>query len=245
MGFVLMGTVVYILSYIRISLVIPTVATMMGLWAGLWWIGRVPVWDELNKRIRAWAWGSAVATLVGLMSFLWLVDEMDARFQREVDTLISERMANPQAFAASAEAEGTELPWQPYSLSKLSESVIVNRRTVFVDFTADWCPNCKFNERFTLNTDEIKSFVDSQGVVTLKADMTHEAPEADELKRRLGGSSIPYYAVFPAAAPYEPIVFDGVISKDQVLEALQRAVSQKGPTASAGPVISGDSMAAR
>jgi thiol:disulfide interchange protein len=245
MGFVLMGTVVFILSYIRIALVIPTVAMMMGLWAGLWWIGRVPVWDELHKRIRAWAWGTATATLVGLMSFLWLDDVMDARFQRDVDTAISERMANPQALAASTAAEGTELPWQPYSLARLSESVIGNRRTVFVDFTADWCATCKWNERNTLNTGEIKSFVDSQGVITLKADMTHEAPEADELKQRLGGSSIPYYAVFPAASPYEPIVFHGLISKSQVLEALEHAVSLKGPTANAGPVISGDSMAAR
>jgi thiol:disulfide interchange protein DsbD len=137
------------------------------------------------------------------------------------------------------------LPWQPYSLARLSESVIGNRRTVFVDFTADWCATCKWNERNTLNTGEIKSFVDSQGVITLKADMTHEAPEADELKQRLGGSSIPYYAVFPAASPYEPIVFHGLISKSQVLEALEHAVSLKGPTANAGPVISGDSMAAR
>jgi thiol:disulfide interchange protein len=244
MGFVLMGTVVFILTYLRVSLVIPTVATMIGLWAGLWWVGRVPVWDELHKRIRAWAWGMATAVLIGLFSFMWLDDVMESRFQRDVDLALSERMLDQGTGGpAVATNTGTELPWQPYSLARLSDA-LSNRRTVFVDFTADWCATCKWNEKYRLNVAETKSFVEDNGIVTLKADMTDEAPEADALRARLGGSSLPFYAVFPAAAPYQPIVFDGPIStKSKVIETLNRAVSLGGRTSR--ELSAGDIVAAR
>jgi thiol:disulfide interchange protein DsbD len=224
MGFVLLGTVVFILTFVRISLVIPTVATMMGLWAGLWLIGRVPVWDEMNKRVRVWAYGIAAITVTALFSFLWLDDVMESRFQREVDKVLSDRLLQTPA-AEIVATQGTTLPWQTYSHTRLSEALASNR-TVFVDFTADWCQTCKWNERYRLNVADTKAFVEANGIVTLKADMTHEAPEADELKRRLGGSSLPFYAVFPAAAPDQPIVFDGPIATVQtILDRFQQALA--------------------
>jgi thiol:disulfide interchange protein DsbD len=113
---------------------------------------------------------------------------------------------------------------------------LANRQTVFVDFTADWCWTCKWNETYRLNVAETKTFIEGNEIVTLKADMTHGSPEADALKRRLGGSSIPFYAVFPAATPYEPIVFDGPIgSVDYVLARFEQALSKR---ASPSPRVS-------
>jgi suppressor for copper-sensitivity B len=205
MGFVLMGTVVFILTFIPAALVVPTVAMMIGLWAALWWVGRVPVWDDLNKRIRAWAAGAAFAAVIGLVSFRWLAGE-----------------------------PGLELAWQPYSHQLLAEMVAA-KRTVFVDFTAEWCPTCKTNERFALNVAATKAYVEENQIVTLKADMTNEAPDADELKAKLGGGSIPFYAVFPAATPTRPIVFDGLITKRGVLNTLKKAIALE-PAAPANAV---------
>ena len=234
MGFVLMGTVVFVLTLIPISLVIPTVAMMIGLWTALWWVGRVPVWDDLNKRIRAWAAGTAFAVFIGLVSYLWLDDVMNSRFQRDVDSAIAQRMSgrNSASLPHVASTGALELPWQPYSHKLLTE-MVANKRTVFVDFTADWCLTCKMNEKYALNVAETKAFVDANQIVTLKADMTHEAPDADQLKASLGGSSIPLYAVFSAGAPNQPIVFDGPITKSRVIEALKKAVSQQDDLATA------------
>ena len=41
-----------------------------------------------------------------------------------------------------------------------------------VDFTADWCPNCKFNERTAIETQAVKKMLEENGVVSLKADWT-------------------------------------------------------------------------
>jgi len=167
MGFVLLGTVVFILTYVRMPLVVPTVAFMIGLWAALWWIGRVPIWDELNKRVRAWAGGATFATVIGLLtftpilrvalnkfsilrqmaaavslepaSFSSLSEIMEARFERDVDGALATRSLDPAKFAAARHAsDSSELDWKPYSLALLSKAVLSEKKVVFVDFTADW-----------------------------------------------------------------------------------------------------------
>ncbi|MGE3775994.1 MAG: cytochrome c biogenesis protein CcdA [Pirellulaceae bacterium] len=245
MGFVLLGTVVFILTFISQSLVVPTVATMIGLWAGLWWIGRVPVWDELPKRLRAWMWGTATAAAVAAVSFLWLADVMEARFQQSVDLVISQRMSDPGIAVAHSgtTGSGSELPWQLYSHARLQDA-LAQRKTVLVDFTADWCATCKLNESVALNVAETKDFVQTHGIVTLKADMTGDAPEADELKRRLGTKAgLPIYAVFPATAPTQPILFDGPITSSRVLTALKQALGSETATAAAPRQPRGNSVA--
>jgi hypothetical protein len=84
-----------------------------------------------------------------------------------------------------------------------------------------------------LNTRKTKQLVLDNDVVTLKADKTHrnQAEDVNELLVQLGnyGKTIPYLAIYPAGKA-EPIVLDGLITQDQLLDALQRA----GPSQAAG-----------
>jgi thiol:disulfide interchange protein len=72
MGFVLLGTVVYLFSTINSDWFIPTLALVMGVWLACWWIGRVPVYEETSKQVWAWIGGCAAAALVGYLSFTFL-----------------------------------------------------------------------------------------------------------------------------------------------------------------------------
>ena len=97
---------------------------------------------------------------------------------------------------------------------------------MLVDFTADWCLTCKANEAVALNTAETLRYVRQNGIATLKADKTQPAPEADELLKALGNQagSSPFYAVFPAGSPNEPIKLDGLFtSAAPILDVLQQA----------------------
>jgi len=49
------------------------------------------------------------------------------------------------------------------------------------------------------------------------------------LLRKLGNTSgaIPFYAIFPAGRPNEPILFDGPITQSQIIKALEKAGSSK------------------
>jgi suppressor for copper-sensitivity B len=102
---------------------------------------------------------------------------------------------------------------------------------VLVDFTADWCLTCKTNEAVALNTFDTKRLVLENGVVTLKADKTHRrtSQEVNQLLVELGnfGQTVPFLAIYPADSD-QPILLDGLVTKDQVLSALNRAGPSRG-----------------
>ncbi len=145
MGFVLLGTVIFLLTFIEIPYVVPTIAFLIGLWAAFWWIGRIPITASFDKKCAGWLAAGAFALLIGLGMFGGpifpfssknLLAVMQGRFDRAVDRELATRLGSDAELAASPESEN-ELPWQPYSRSLL-EKLTSQKKTVFVDFTADW-----------------------------------------------------------------------------------------------------------
>ena len=113
--------------------------------------------------------------------------------------------------------------WESFSLAALEESR-VGGQTIMIDFTADWCPNCKFVEKFRLETETVRKALTAKGVRVLKADITHAGKDAVERRfmRQLGTQSLPFLAVFPADAHYEPFILRDIYSTNDVLEILGR-----------------------
>jgi len=72
MGFVLLGTMVYLFSTINARYFIPTLALVVGVWLGCWIIGRVPVYEEFHKQVRNWTLGLATAAGIGSFAFTFL-----------------------------------------------------------------------------------------------------------------------------------------------------------------------------
>ena len=118
------------------------------------------------------------------------------------------------------------LPWQPFSRAALAR-LTAEGKTVFIDFTADWCPTCKTNERVAINTAAVRDVIDELGIVPLKADWTEESDEIKSMLQLLGFNSIPVYAVFPAERPNQPIIFSDFVTKKQVLEKLREGGRSK------------------
>lgn len=116
----------------------------------------------------------------------------------------------------------TAIRWQPFSRVAL-EREVAQGNTVLVDFTADWCPTCKVNERLVLNTEVVSNLVNKNRVVALVADWTDGSEEIKEVLEQLRSRTIPIYAIFPADRPKEPIVLRDLITKRQVLAALNEA----------------------
>ncbi len=72
MGFVLLGTVVYLFSTLNHEYFIPTLAAVIGVWLCCWIIGRVPIYEDTSKQLRQWALGLASAAAIGWLSFTFL-----------------------------------------------------------------------------------------------------------------------------------------------------------------------------
>ena len=192
MGFVLMGTVVYLISTLAHESYLPVLMLLVAIGFACWWIGRTPLTATGGARMRAWIGGYGFAALVGWLAF---------------------SMVTPS---------DKELPWQPYSSAALAVAQ-QSGNVVLVDFTADWCLTCKLNLKRAINTDKVKSVIESNGITPLLADWTNRNDDIKQAIEALGSRSIPLLAIYPAGKPNEPILLRDVISQEQLLEALQQA----------------------
>ncbi len=193
MGFVLLGTVVYLFSTFgkeNQHLFIPTFALLVALWFGCWLIGQVPEYAGLGKKAMSWLAAGAVAGVVGYGAFV---------------------------------ATGHNyLKWEPYDEAKLAQ-YLREGRTVMVDFTADWCLTCQVNKAVAIDTRRISELAQQNGVIAMLADKTNPAPDIERKLAELNSNSIPLLAIFPGSRPNEPIVLRDLLVEGQVVTALEKA----------------------
>jgi thiol:disulfide interchange protein/DsbC/DsbD-like thiol-disulfide interchange protein len=215
MGFLMMATLLWLLYVLGRQLgmepVIWTSAFLLMLGIGCWVIGQFATLTASRSR-RAWSWATAVLlAAIGYQFFVAPI--MEARAL----------LGAPSAATAPAGASDDGIPWQPFTVSRL-DAEIAGGKTVFVDFTADWCLTCKVNEKTVLAKADIVSAFRGLGVVALRADWTSRNPEITKLLAKFGRSGVPLYVIFPASRPDSPIVLPEVITPGIVLEALHTAV---------------------
>jgi thiol:disulfide interchange protein DsbD len=204
-GFVLLATVVFILSFIDTLAVVPTLVLLLGIGFACWIISRTPLTAEFKDRAKSWAVaGVMVLAFVGL-SFGVLY-----------------RIA----------ISPNDMAWQPFSLERLKEVAVEKGQTVLVDFSAEWCTNCKWFEKTVLHTKPVEQAIARSGAVTMYGDYTKYPPEIDKTIKALGANGVPVIAIFPGNRPYKPIVFAGGYRKQDLIAALDRATGRESTTAS-------------
>ncbi len=234
MGFVLLGTVVYILTFMQPAYVVPTVGLLFAIWAACWWIGRIPATADTLATLRGWAEAIAFVGLMWILLFPGLDRIVPGRFTfGGLYGVMEHRLAEqsgimspePRSGQSANQQPSSELDWQPFTTRQALEELLNANKTVMIDFTADWCPTCKVLERLYLNNAETKRLIEELGIVAVKADWTHKenSVEVTEMLNLLGARSVPTLAIFPASRPNEPIVFRGGFTHRQLLDALRQA----------------------
>jgi len=94
-----------------------------------------------------------------------------------------------------------------------------------VQFTAEWCPNCKLVEARSLHTDRVARAVKENDVDYMIADITRENPAAERLLSLLGSRSIPVLAVIPAGDDFSrPVCLRDIYSEEDVINAIGMAL---------------------
>ncbi|MGE0608631.1 MAG: thioredoxin family protein [Pirellulales bacterium] len=76
MGFVMLGTVVFLFTFLDKNYLVPTFALLVGLWFACWWIGRAGYTATFGQRVKAWLVGGAVSAVVGVFAFTVLVSQL-------------------------------------------------------------------------------------------------------------------------------------------------------------------------
>ena len=228
-GFVLLGTVVYIVSYLNSVYVLPLLVILLGITVATWMIDNLyEHGSPLAQKIRVRVTSLGILTL-SICFALYVVKPIaekreafraDTEFEKRIAALSLERQA-PKVHSE------TEISWIPFTEGNLRKYV-GEGKTVFIDFTADWCQICKANELSSIETNKIRSLITEYGIVPLKADLTDYSGELKEWLGKFDGASLPHYVVLPAKDASRPIVFAGALTESKVANKLREAGPSKG-----------------
>jgi thiol:disulfide interchange protein DsbD len=199
MGFVLLGVAVWLLGALGKARGVEPMT------AATWFlvILAVGVWIYSAAHRRWWAFFLAVAiAFAGARLFL------------------------PDALKKTKGTEGAVAPnsvgivWEAFSPERLSAAQREGR-PVFIDFTAEWCPNCKANEKLVLNTTAVAGAFKGKNVLTLKADFTDLDPAVGKWITKFNRVGVPVYVLYRPGET-QPVVFPELLTQKIVLDELNK-----------------------
>jgi thiol:disulfide interchange protein len=112
------------------------------------------------------------------------------------------------------------IEWTAYTEERLADARKAGA-PVFVDFTAEWCINCKTYERLVLATAPIGAKFAEKKVVALRADWTNtEDPVVSRALKSFGRVGVPLYVLYRPGED-QPVVLDA-LTQGGLLEELNR-----------------------
>lgn len=195
LGFMLLGTALYLLSILPTPLIIKTLCALLAISFCAWaWNAWCPLSaPRLRRKI-----GGAFFLAFIIVSGCWV-------------------LLPPEKAPI----------WQNFNIAEFRENL--GKKPMFLEFTADWCPNCKFVEASTLNSANLSRLSARYHPEFVRVDLTNPNPYAEKLLEMLGSKSIPLSAFFPAGEDsIKPVVLRDIYDADSLFEAAAKAYGASG-----------------
>jgi len=125
-------------------------------------------------------------------------------------------------FILMSSPDGTPgLTWQPYSGIELKHAR-EERQPVLLEFTADWCINCKVLERTVYADERVIEAGRKYELAALRVDLTQPEAGKQSLLLRFGGAGLPFAVVLDTR--HEVVqTFPDIFRTGALIEAIERA----------------------
>lgn len=157
--------------------------------------------------------------------------------KRLVFGLVGLLLASGGVLAARTFTDKGPVNWIYYTPERF-EKARTDGKVVVIDFTAEWCLNCKAIEKAVLFRPEVAKLLNSDQVVAMKIDLTGDNTAGKAKLKEVGRVAIPLLAVFGPGLD-QPFLSDAY-TPQQVIDAISTA---RGDAQAAGVTNEGGSRA--
>ncbi|RQD73230.1 MAG: hypothetical protein D5S03_13170 [Desulfonatronospira sp. MSAO_Bac3] len=124
------------------------------------------------------------------------------------------------AFLLFRPAPEHPVAWTPFEEQQFEE--MLGRENILLEFTADWCPNCKFLEQTVLTPGFMAENAQRYDLQFVRIDLTQPNPPGEEMLRALDSQSIPLVAIFSRDNPDSPLILRDMFTRSQIDQALEQ-----------------------
>jgi thiol:disulfide interchange protein DsbD len=204
LGFALLGTTVWLLWVMGGLTGVDGMARLLAFLAvvglGAWLYGLV----------QGASGGRKAAGVAAVVAVLAVGGGLSLRFDE----------TGPAVRKASMVAEAQ--PWDEAAVA----AALKAGQPVFIDFTADWCLTCKFNERTVLTREDVRAAFAQHNVAFFVADWTRRDERISAKLAEFGRAGVPMYLVVSPATPDKPEVLPELLTTDSVTDAVRRAAGR-------------------
>jgi thiol:disulfide interchange protein DsbD len=115
------------------------------------------------------------------------------------------------------------IPWTYYTPERFA-SATADGKTVVMEFTAEWCVNCKTLEETVLKDPRVVKELNRKHIVPMKVDLTGNNPKGNAQLKAVSRVTIPLLVVFDPAGG--EVYKADYYTVESVLDAVERASGQ-------------------
>jgi thiol:disulfide interchange protein len=226
MGLLLLAAAAYFIGSGLIGLVAeqPWMARLLHWWAITIALILAGSWLTLRTFQITSNWGSRITWLVVsvILAFIptWYSIRATEKARVTYEAFETARLENPGSYLTNV--------WNLYDPITF-EAARSDGKIVVVDFTAEWCINCKALKAGVLDVEPVKSrLADSDQIVMFTADNTSRKAPGWELMSEIGQTGIPLLAIWSQSDSFDAPWQSNAYTSNQVIEALTAAESERG-----------------
>ena len=118
------------------------------------------------------------------------------------------------------------IQWIYYTPERF-DTAVKQRKIVVMDFTAEWCLNCKALEASVLHDNKITDLLENDDIIPMKVDITGNNPAGKAKLKAVGSLTVPLIVVFDPDG--KAIFKSDFYTVDQILKAVERARAARKP----------------
>jgi len=113
------------------------------------------------------------------------------------------------------------LIWEPYSEQRLA-ALLAQGRSVYLNFTAEWCITCQVNERIVFSSSEVRALIVKKNVALMRGDWTTRSPSITAALRRYGRNGVPLNVIIKQGKADSAVVLPNILTPGTVIAELER-----------------------